>query len=155
MLGHFGFSYVGLIYLFMLIVPNIIWALSKPAGFASANENNIFLAFERVGQVLCTVTLLVFSDFNPKEITPWLIWLFVSFAFMILYEIFWIRYFRSSRTMDDFYQSLLFIPIPGAVLPVLAFLLLGVYGKVIWLIISSIVFGIGHIGIHNSKRKEI
>ena len=155
MLGHFGFSYVGLIYLLMLIVPNIIWALSKPAGFDSVKENKILLAFERIGQVLCTAALLVFSDYNPKEINAWVTWLIVSFAFMVLYEIFWVRYFRSSRTVADFYKSLLCIPVPGAVLPVIAFLLLGVYGKVIWLVISSIVFGIGHIGIHinNSKQK--
>ena len=155
MLGHFGFSYVGLIYLLMLIVPNIIWALSKPVGFGPGNENKILLTFERAGQVLCTVTLLLFNDYSPKEINTWLILLFVSFAFMILYEIFWIRYFRSSRTMHDFYKSLFAIPVPGAVLPVIAFLLLGIYGRVIWLIISSIIFGIGHIGVHIKKRAYI
>ena len=33
--------------------------------------------------------------------------------------------------------------------------LLGVYGKVIWLMISVIILEIGHIGIHRKHRKEI
>ena len=67
---------------------------------------------------------------------------------MVLYEVYWIRYFRSEQTVNDFYRPLFGIPAPGAVLPVAAFLLLGIYGKVIWLIISSIILGTGHIGIH-------
>ena len=34
---------------------------------------------------------------------------------MILYEVYWIRYFRSNRTMEDMYSSLLGIPVAGAV----------------------------------------
>jgi len=153
LLGHLGFSYVGLIYLLMLIIPNTIWALGKPEKFDTKNENKIFLAFERIGQILCTATLLFFNDYDPKEFTLWTFWLFFSFAFMILYEIYWIRYFRSSRTKYDFYRNLIAIPVPGAILPVVAFFLLGIYGKVIWLVISSIIFGIGHIGIHINKSK--
>ena len=37
------------------------------------------------------------------------------------------------------YSSILGIPVAGATLPVLAFLLLGVYGKNIFLIFSSIL----------------
>lgn len=74
---------------------------------------------------------------------------------MILYEFWWIKYFKSERTLGDFYNSFLGIPVPGATLPVIAFLFLGIYRKVIWLILSAIIFGIGHIGIHIQHKKEI
>ncbi len=74
---------------------------------------------------------------------------------MVLYELWWIRYFRSERTLKDFYSSFVGVPLAGATLPVLAFFLLGVYGKVIWLMISVIILGIGHIGIHVKHRKDI
>lgn len=74
---------------------------------------------------------------------------------MILYEIYWVRYFKSEKTMVDFYRSLLGIPVAGASLPVAAFLLLGVYGRNIFMIISAVILGIGHIGIHLQHRKEI
>ena len=107
---HFGFSYIGLIFLLMLIIPNI------------SNWSSILL---------------------------------IAFILMILYEIYWIRYFKSSKTMRDMYISLLGIPVAGATLPIIAFLLLGIYGKNVFLITSTIILGIGHIGIHLNHKKEL
>ena len=63
---HPGFSYVGLIYLIMLFAPNIKWAKNKPDNYDQyvKNENKILLVFERIGEVLCSAIVLVFSDFN-------------------------------------------------------------------------------------------
>lgn len=74
---------------------------------------------------------------------------------MVLYEIFWIKYFRSKKTMRDFYSSILGIPVAGATLPVLAFLLLAIYGKNIILGVAVLILGIGHIGIHLMHKNEI
>lgn len=154
---NFGFSYVGLIYLLMLFIPNILWSKNKPKDYEKyvVNENKILLMFERIGEVLVSCFVLIFSDFNINEITLWSLWLFVSFVFMILYEIYWVRYFKSKRLLKDFYSSLLGIPVVGATLPVVAFLLLGIYGKNIFLIISAIILGIGHIGVHIDHYNEI
>lgn len=154
---HFGFSYIGLIFLLMLMIPNIIWSKNKPKDYDNyvKNENKVLLFLERIGEILVTCISLIFSDFNINKISNWSIILLVVFILMILYEIYWIRYFKSSKTMKDMYGSLLGIPAPGATLPVIAFLLLGIYGKNIFLIISSIILGIGHIGIHLNHRKEV
>ncbi|MFK9092168.1 hypothetical protein [Bacillus salipaludis] len=155
MLGHLGFSYVGLIYLLMLWIPNTIWSKNKPIDYNSSQENKILLLFERVGQVCCTCSILFFSDFIIVPFSAWSWWLITSFFLMILYEISWIRYFVNEHTEEYFYRSFCGIPVPGASLPVLAFLLLGIYGKVIWLIASAIIIGIGHIGIHLQHLKAI
>jgi hypothetical protein len=155
MLGHFGFSYVGLIYLLMLWIPNTIWSKNKPIDYNPTQENKILLLFERVGQVCCTCSILIFNDFNIAPFSAWSWWLIVSFFLMILYEISWIRYFIHEHTEENFYRSFWGIPVPGASLPVIAFLLLGIYGKVIWLTISAIIIGIGHIGIHIQHLKTI
>ena len=153
---NFGFSYVGLIYLAMLMIPNIIWAKNKPTNYEQyANkENKLLQILERIGEVLVSAIALIFSDFNLKPWTPWSWWLVASFVLMVLYEVYWIRYFRSEKTMSDMYSSLAGIPVAGATLPVLAFLLLGIYGKNIPMIISTIILGIGHIGIHLAHAKE-
>ena len=153
---HFGFSYVGLIYLLMLMIPNLIWSKNIPEGYEkyAANENKLLLALERIGEVLVSCLCLIFSDFNIK-ISIGAIILLVSFALMILYEVYWVRYFKSEKTMKDMYSSILGIPVAGASLPVMAFFLLGIYGKNYPLIISVIILGIGHIGIHLGHRKEI
>lgn len=157
---HFGFSYVGLIYLAMLFIPNGIWARNKPEGYDefAPRENRILSMLERAGECTVCALVLIFSDFNIRSGTdsffPDILFLIVSFLFMILYEVFWIRYFRSRKTMKDFYSGLLGIPVAGATLPVIAFFFLGIYGRNGLLLAAVIVLGIGHIGIHLCHRKE-
>ena len=155
MLGHFGFSYVGAIYLVMLFVPNIIWSKHQPVVYNSNGENRILLVFERIGEVAVSFIAVIFSDFNLRFDSFWSLWLLISVIFMLLYEIYWIRYFRSHRLLEDFYSSLLGIPVAGATLPVISFLILGIYGKNIWMIVSVIILGIGHIGIHLQHKKQL
>ncbi|MCI9111284.1 MAG: hypothetical protein HFJ99_01795 [Eubacterium sp.] len=154
---HFGFSYIGLIFLLMLFIPNLFWSKHKPENYDKyvKNENKTLRIFEGAGQVLVTCIVLIFKDFNIKTGSWWIIWLMLSFVFMVLYEIYWIKYFKSKKTMQDFYSSLLGIPVAGASLPVIAFLLLAVYGKSIPLLIAVVILGIGHIGIHINHKKEL
>lgn len=154
---HFGFSYVGLIYLLMLFIPNGIWTKNQPKDYEKyvQNENKVLQTLEKIGEVLVCCFVLIFSDFNVRFNSVWSLWLLLSFMLMLLYEIYWIQYFRSEKNMSDFYRSILGIPVAGATLPVCAFFLLGVYGCNIFLMISTVILGIGHIGIHLSHYKKI
>lgn len=153
---HFGFSYIGLLYLFMLFIPNFFWTRNKPLDYEkyAANENKILLCMERTGEAAVCCFVLIFSDYNVHEISLWSLWLLMSLILMILYECYWIRYFKSEKRLKDFYCSLLGVPVAGATLPVAAFFLLGIYGKNPLLLISTTVLGIGHIGIHIGHYKE-
>ena len=86
---------------------------------------------------------LIFSDFNIKPWSAWSWWLAASAVLMVLYELWWIRYFRSKRRLEDFYSSFAKVPLAGATLPVAAFFMLGIYGKIIWMLIAAAVLGIG------------
>lgn len=154
---HFGFSYVGFIYLIMLMTPNVLWTKNKPKDYDKyvGNENKVLLAFERVGEALVSTIAVIFTDFNLRSWTSWSLWLVVSFALMLQYEVFWIRYFKSEKTMADFYSSLLGIPVAGATLPVAAFFLLGIYGRNILMVVSTVILGVGHIGIHLGHAREV
>ena len=154
---NFGFSYIGLILLLMLMIPNIIWSKNKPKDYDKyvKNEKKTLLIFEKVGEILVTTISLIITDFNINKISKWSIILLITFFLMILYEIYWIRYFKSEKTMKDMYSSLLGVPVAGATLPVIAFLLLGIYGKNILLVTATIILGIGHIGIHLNHKNEI
>jgi hypothetical protein len=114
---HFGFSYVGLIFLMLLLTPNLMWTQNKPKDYEKfvVKENKVLLTMERVGEVMVSALCLIFSDLN----------------------------------------SLLGIPVAGATLPVLAFGLLGVYGRNPILLVAVMILGIGHIGIHWNHRREI
>lgn len=139
----------------MLFIPNLLWTKYQPEGYTAAHESKVLSIFEKVGQVCVTCAALIFSDFNLHPLTLWSLWLFAAFLTMVFYELWWVRYFRSGKSMMDFYSSFVGIPVAGAALPVIAFFLLGIYGKVIWMLIAVTVLGIGHIGIHLQHRKEI
>ncbi|ALJ18456.1 hypothetical protein [Microbacterium sp. No. 7] len=148
-MGELGFSWVGLAFLLALFVPNLIWALAaRPRDYDPSSEHRGLLLLERVGQVATTTAALVFADTNLKPWSPWSWWLVAAIVLMVAYEAAWIRYFAGRRTMRDFTRSLLGIPVPLASLPVVAFLLLGVYGRLFWLVAGAVVLGIGHVGIH-------
>lgn len=153
---QFGFSYVGALFLLLLFVPNLFWARNKPIGYEQSimDENRFLLILERIGEIFVTCTALIFSGFNFQPLSLWSLWLAAAVLCIILYEIWWIRYFRSSKALADFYSSLCGIPVAGAVLPVTAFLLLGIYGKNPILIGADILLGIGHIGIHLQHLKK-
>ena len=77
---HFGFSYIGLLFLLMLIIPNINWNQHKPKDYVRyvGNENKVLLWLEnRPGS--CLLHFPYFSDFNVRAITIWSIWLGLHF----------------------------------------------------------------------------
>lgn len=147
MYGKLGVSYIGLIFLICLFVPNIVYGFNMPSDYQKINENRIFLALERIGQVLCTVLVVIFDNFNIHTLSLWTLWLVLAGILMVMYLACWVRYFLGKHLSIDFLRPFLGIPLPLAVLPVAAFFLLSVYGKVIWLGIAVIILGIGHIGI--------
>lgn len=154
---NLGFSYVGCIMLIMLLVPNFFWTKNKPEGYERfvGNESPVLLCFERVGEASVSVLCLIFSDFNVNSLSPWSLWLAGAAVLMLFYELYWLRYFRSRKTMRDFYSSFLGVPVAGATLPVAAFLLLAVYGKNPLLGAAVVILGIGHIGVHLGHFKEL
>lgn len=157
-MGRLGFSYVGALFLLALFLPNLLWTRFPPQDYDPSGENRTFLLLERTGQAWVSCAAVIFSDFHLRAWTPWSLFLLGAVFLMALYEFWWFRYFRSRRTMLDFTSSLLGIPVAGASLPVAAFFLLGLYGHSPWMILGTVILGIGHIGIHlqhrNQARKE-
>ena len=153
---QFGFSIVGVVFLAMLFIPNIIWGRSLPPGYAeiSKHENRTLLMLERIGEVATSCAAVIFVC--PLGFSlPWLAWLIIAFALMLLYELAWVRYFRGGRVLTDMYTPLGPIPIPLASLPVAAFVLLGIWCQSPVTIAAAVVLGIGHIGIHLGHAHEL
>ena len=94
-MGNLGFSYVGLVFLSILTIPNLIWTKHQPEGYSVKNENKILLVFERSGQVLVFGTVLIFVDFNLRPWSIWTLWLVAAAILMLMYVGWWIRYFYS------------------------------------------------------------
>ena len=114
-MGHLGFSYIGLLWLAMLFVPNLYWVKRQPTGYTAAGENRLLVALERIGEAGVTCCALVFSDFNLHSLSTRSLWLALSLALMMAYEFWWVRYFRSGRTLRDFYRLRIFLEAPWPV----------------------------------------
>lgn len=153
---QFGFSITGLIYLLLLFVPNIIFLKHRPSGFSELPaEDRILGILERIGEVGITMIAPISKNLNPQGLSPWLTVFIASAVFMLLYELWWLRYFKSQKRLEDLFSSFIGIPVAGATLPVIAFFLLAIYGKSPHLMLFVIPLGIGHIGIHLNHRKEL
>ncbi len=137
MMGQLGFSYVGALFLLALLLPNLFWTRRRPVDYDPSGENCLLLCLERIGQAMVTCMALVFQGFNWRPWTAWSWWLAGAVLLMGLYEIWWVRYFCSERTMRDFTASLL-----------------GIYGRVVWMLPAVAVLGVGHIGIHLRHRSQ-
>lgn len=160
-----GFCATGFVFLLMLFIPNIIWMRKeKPVWYEKSikSENKILLAIERIGEVMVSVSFVIFTSLNPKVMIfegfyfEWkiIVWI-TAFVLMVLYESYWIKYFRSPKTIRDFYMSFAGFPIAGATIPVITCLILGIYSENVIIICASIILGVGHLGIHLLHRKEI
>ncbi len=160
-----GFSHIGMLFLMMLFIPNMIWAKHQPKDYENyvKNENKVLLLFEKTGEVLVTLLAFIFPALNPVfYAAPYgmifparIYYLVLACVCMLLYEGYWIRYFKSEKTMKDMYRDFAGVPLAGATLPVMAFALLAVYSQNLLLLIAVVVLGVGHIGIHYQHFKEV
>ena len=156
-LPKWGVSVTGIVFLLMLFIPNIIWSKNQPTGYeeSAKHENKLLLGLERTGEVLVSVFVLIDRRLDRLAVSPRLGYLILALILMIMYELYWIKYFRSSRTLADMYSDYCGFPLAGASLPVFAVFLLGVYARSVFLTAASLILGIGHIGIHLMHKKEI
>ena len=156
-LPKWGISAVGIVFLLMLFIPNIIWSKKQPEGYeeSAKRENKGLLALERAGEALVSVLVLTDRRLDRFALSPRLGYIIFALMLMIIYELYWIKYFRSSRTLADMYSDYCGFPLAGASLPVFAVFLLGVYACNAFLIAAAIILGIGHIGIHFMHKKEL
>ena len=156
-LPKWGISVVGIVFLLMLFIPNIIWGKNQPEGYeeASKRENKVLLSLERAGEALVSTLVLIDRRLDSFSLSPRSGYMILALILMLLYELYWRKYFRSSRTLADMYSDYCGFPLAGASLPVFAVFLLGIYACNVFLTAAAVILGIGHIGIHLMHKKDI
>ena len=155
-LPKWGISIVGIVFLLMLFIPNIIWSKNQPTGYeeSAKRENKVLLTLERAGEGMVSTLVLIDRRLDKFSLSPRLGYIILALILMILYELYWLGYFRSSRSLADMYSDYCGFPLAGASLPVFAVFFLGVYACNVFLIAAAVILGIGHIGIHLMHYKE-
>lgn len=139
-----GFSITGLLIAIFIFIPNLLLIIYPPKNVPDVlNDAGIlFNVLERIGQVGCLL-LLSTSKNNYQNIS-----IDVWFVLMILCTIFyyslWIRYVVKGQIFLLLFKPLIFLPIPMAIFPVLAFAFAALWGKSIYLGILVIFLALGH-----------
>lgn len=150
-------SLVGMVFLLMLFIPNIIWSKNLPDGYeeSAKHENKLLLTLERAGEGLVSTLVLIDRRTDRFSLSPRIGYLVLALVLMILYELYWRKYFLSAHKLSDMYSDYCGFPLAGASLPVFAVFLIGIYACNVFIIVSAVILGIGHIGIHLMHKKEI
>lgn len=141
-----GFSWVGTAISIVMILPSIIFftafpPVNMPVGLREAPV--VFTILEKIGQAGCFGLLALSKDrLRLDRVNIWAVLMLVCIA---VYYGLWLRYISAGREFSSLWTPFLGIPIPLAVIPVLAFGFAALWGRSLWLGAASVILAIGHI----------
>lgn len=146
-LGWGPFSIFGLIDVILILIPNIIYALTKGKNKKNKCDNRLMNILEQIGRYAC-MFFMIFnmsgSEFGFTDLGLFIIYAFGMPALIIFaYWIVWIVYFIKERYWEQ---------IALAVIPTAIFLLSGIMLQYWPLIVAAIVFGVAHIYVTSRNR---
>jgi hypothetical protein len=136
---------ITLIVLMPILLAVIFPPVIRLPNYPQFNDSGLRLmtVVERAGQMGCFIIPFFYHiDIqNSRDV----ILLFLMIMVITLYYAGWLRYLLGGRAEVLFYRSMLGIPLPMAVMPVVYFLLAAAWLNSIWLLISALILGVGHI----------
>jgi len=136
----------GLIIMAIVMIPNVIFAI-KEKNFESKYHNKAIEIIEQIGR-FGSIGLMIFN-MSLLEFGYWfnngkIVYMILTGVLAVLYCFVWFLYFRKSTMKKA--MSL-------AIIPTIIFLSSGIIQGKVLLIITAILFGIGHIVItYNNNR---
>jgi hypothetical protein len=130
---------------------------AKLANNLQSNDKRlqIMTVFERIGQVGSWIIPFFYQLTLSSVIDA--VALAIMLGALALYYAGWIRYLVLRREEELLYSSLLGIPLPMAVMPVIYFLSASVLLGSIWLMLATVMLGVGHISVtwlHSGNIKK-
>ena len=144
------FSLVGLAVAVLVLAPNLLLLVAPPRdGIRTRDAGVVATVLERAGQVGCLVAPVVTGA--VATLSPWLFLVVVAIAG---YLALWVRYLVERR-FAALYRSVGPLPVPMAVLPVVAFLATGAWLASWWVVAAAVVLGAGHIPNSLATRRRI
>ena len=129
---------VGAAIVVLILIPNIIYVFKNKAAIQSPT-NAIMVMMEQVGRYACIVLMwlpLVVWKFGFRRVDEMLFYIGGNIILLVLYYIFWSFYYKSPKRLTT---------IALAILPSCIFLLSCLLLRHWLLVISAVLFGIGHI----------
>ncbi len=145
------FNYIGLIIIILIMIPNIVFALTNKDGFNNIYDNKKVEILEQVGRYGCFIFMMVnvpYTCFNFWFNNAKLVYIIVNFALVFLYLLCWIIFWKKSTLIKSLALS---------ILPSIIFMYSGIMLLNSLLILFASVFAPTHILISykNTKLSQI
>lgn len=133
------FNVFGLVFIAVIMIPNIIFAVKHKDAFENRNQNKTIEIIEQIGRFGCfgfMIFNIPFTWFGWWSDEAFAIYLMVDAVLIVLYCTIWVIYWRKNNVFKAMALSI----IPSAI-----FLFSGIMCRSILLIISSLLFAPAHI----------
>ena len=133
------FNYYGLIFIAIIMIPNIIFAIKQKDGFTNKYKNKAVEILEQIGRYACFVLMIFnipytyFDFWFEYALTAYLI---VNGVLCLTYLIIWIICWNKNGRFKALALS---------IIPTVIFLFSGIAVLSIPLIVFAVLFGINHI----------
>lgn len=133
------FNLFGLIFIIIMIIPNIVFALKCKDGFVNVWENKTVEVLEQIGRFGC-LGFMVFNipgtwyGFPSSEAFTW--YLTINSCLIFIYYLAWIICFKKNST---------FRALALSIIPSMIFLFSGVISQSILLVVMAVIFAPSHI----------
>jgi hypothetical protein len=141
---YLGFSYIGLIIVAVVLLPNLLFVIFPPKNIPNGLEdvNLFFTIIERIG-IIAFIVILLTSNVSFINLN-FNLFLLLMILCIVIYYVLWLRYVLKGQDFSLLFIPLLFIPMPMAIFPVCYFLFASLWINSIYLTITTLIFAIGH-----------
>lgn len=133
------FNPYGLVFIILIMIPNIIFAIKCKDGFENLWSNKAVEIPEQIGRYGCFGTMIFnipFTAFGFTSDEAFAVYLIADTVLILSYCLIWIVCFRKNS---------IFRALALSIIPSVVFLFSGIISRSILLIISSVIFAPCHI----------
>jgi len=132
-----NFFVYGLIIVLIMLIPNVIFALTNKDGFENNWNNKVVEILEQVGRFGSMLFMfIVIPEVSFRSGDAFALYIIVDIALLLFYCLFWFIFFKKNNLAKAVLLS---------VIPAVLFLFSGIISTNIPLIISAVIFAPCHI----------
>ena len=143
------FNVFGLVFIAVIMIPNIIFAVKHKDAFENRNQNKTIEIIEQIGRFGCfgfMIFNIPFTWFGWWSDEAFAIYLMVDAVLIVLYCTIWVIYWRKNNVFKAMALSI----IPSAI-----FLFSGIMSRSVLLVLSTLLFAPTHILISYKNAKWV
>ena len=135
------FNYFGVIFIIVLMLPNIYASIFKKELFVNKFDDRLLIKLENIGRYLCMILMVIniqdlYGGF--KSVEAFVAYLGINIILLGLYYIVWFIFYK----FNNIYKNMIL-----GIIPSLMFIISGILQNHLLLIISGIVFAYAHLKI--------